>query len=1156
MTTQPVSSSSSSSSSYDVFLSFRGDTRFNFTDHLYKALRDKGIYTFIDGELVRGEEISPALVKAIEESRISLIVFSENYASSRWCLDELVKILQCKQSKQQIVLPIFYKVDPSDVRKQTSKFGDAFEGLIKRKFKNDKEKVLIWREALTKVANLSGHTFKDGEYETTFINNIVDGILSQVLSCTYWNVAKYPVGIQSRVQDVERHLDVGGKDRRMVGIWGTSGIGKTTIAKAIWNAIAHKFEGSCFLSNVRENSMSDGDLIKLQEALLHKILGGEWKIHSVDEGIGVIKERLSHKKILLILDDVNQLKQLDNLAGVGWFGEGSRVITTTQDRGLLKCHGIDLIYEVQKLYGNQALELFSFCAFGTNKPPKDYLELAQRALEYAQGVPLALTILGSHLHNKDKDRWQDILDSYEGEPYTGIQKILQKSYDALENFMQQFFLDIACFFKGKKKDYVLQIVSNSKNKVSRDCIEVLIEKAMITIDCGTIQMHDLLEKLGKDIVHKESPNDPGKRSRLWFYEDVEQVLTENTGTRNIKGIIVKLPEPAEITLNPECFCNMVNLEIFINRNASLCGHINYLPNALRLIDWDRCQLQSLPPNFQGNRLVEFNMPRSRIRQLDRFNFKHLSKLTSMNLRGCQFLEKIPDLSGIPNIKYLNLRECTLLFEVDGSIGFLDKLVELDLGGCFNLTRFGTRLRLKSLKKLYLNILEKIVDLSGIPNLKYLNLSECKRLVEVDSSVGFLDKLVELDLRECFQLTRFGTRLRLKSLERLYLCDCKRLESFPEIEVEMESLRILYISGSGIRELPSSIAYLTGLSHLFAAYCENLAITFNSQVSSSNSELQLLPNLFQFNLTGCNLSKLDLLLHLDCWSTLTELDLSGNNFVNLPRCFSEFVNLRNLDLSYCQSLLEIPEQVLPPGVESVSLYNCTSLEKIPKLAWVLLDNCTSLEKIPELPRKDDNMYLSLINCVRLHGYDITENIFLNQVSVSSSHSHFDIRLPGDEVPKWFSCRKDATIVRPYLVTSPGTKKYNAGCEVSFEIPPNLKWETLRLVLCVVTQADAKILLNGKLVNERHIASWESHVQLTSIPLLDRHAYEFEEPLTKQGNTCQVIFDLFVKVPTPVKIPCGVHLLGHQVADVSETDVVDHGPTQLLLPDAMAVDDDTL
>ncbi|ONI21285.1 hypothetical protein PRUPE_2G057800 [Prunus persica] len=1161
LTTQPVSSSPSSSSSfthdsswtYDVFLSFRGeDTRTNFTDHLYKALCDKGIYTFIDRELVRGEEISPALVKAIEESRISLIVFSENYASSRWCLDELVKILQCKESKQQIVLPFFYKVDPSDVRHQRSSYGDAFVH-HERKFKDDKEKVLKWRRSLTEAANLSGWHFKEGEYETTFINNIVDRILSQVLSCTYWNVAKYPVGIQSCVQDVEKLLDVGGNGRRMVGIWGTSGIGKTTIAKAIWNAIAHKFEGSCFLSNVRENSMSDGDLIKLQEALLHKILGGEWKIHSVDEGIGVIKKRLSHKQILLILDDVNQLKQLDNLAGVGWFGEGSRVITTTQDSGLLKCHGIDLIYEVQKLYGNQALELFSFCAFGTSKPPKDYLELAQRALAYAQGIPLALTLLGSHLHNKDKDRWQDILDSYEGEPYTGIQKILRKSYDALENSMQQFFLDIACFFKGEDKDYVLQIVSNSKKKVSRDCIEVLIEKAMITIDYGTIQMHDLLEKLGKDIVHEESPNDPGKRSRLWFYEDVEQFLTESTGTRNIQGIMVKLPDPAEITLNPECFRNMVNLEIFINSNASLCGHINYLPNALRLIDWDRCQLQSLPPNFQGNHLVEFNMPRSHIRQLDGFNFKHSPNLTTMNLRGCQFLEKIPDLSGIPNIKYLNLSECTRLVEVDGSVGFLDKLVELNLFGCVELMRFGTTLRLKSLEQLYLSGCERLESFPEIEvemeSLWKLNMAR-SGVRELPPSIAYLTGLQQLDLSGCFNLTRFAT-LRLKSLEKLDLSDCKSLESFPEIEVEMESLRGLRISGSGVRELPSPIAYLTGLEILHADYCENFTVTVNSE---------LLPNLYQFSLMGCNLSKINFLRLLDCWSTITELFLSQSNFVNLPISFSKFVNLRNLYLINCQSLLEIPEQVLPRRIEFVELDNCTSLEKIPKLAWVLLDNCTSLEKIPELPRKDDHMYLSLTNCVRLRGYDITEHIFLNQVSVSSPHSLFEIIIPGDEVPKWFSCCKDATIVREFL-----SYEYDAGCEVSFEIPPNLKWETLRLVLCAGNIGSAKILLNGKLVNVAHfeldtthlydecVELLESHVYLTSIPLLESHVYGFEEPPTMQVNTCEVIFDLPGEVPAPVKIPCGVHLLGHHVADVSETDVVDHGPTQLL-PDAKAVDDD--
>ena len=109
----------SSSWNYDVFLSFRGeDTCKNFTDHLYKALDQARIYTFRDDdELARGKEISTELLNAIQESRISIVVFSKGYASSCWCLDELVQIMHCKKTIGHTVYPIFYHVDPSDVRK-------------------------------------------------------------------------------------------------------------------------------------------------------------------------------------------------------------------------------------------------------------------------------------------------------------------------------------------------------------------------------------------------------------------------------------------------------------------------------------------------------------------------------------------------------------------------------------------------------------------------------------------------------------------------------------------------------------------------------------------------------------------------------------------------------------------------------------------------------------------------------------------------------------------------------------------------------------------------------------------------------------------------------------------------------------------------------
>ena len=146
---------------YDVFLSFRGeDTRNGFTGYLYSALCDHGFKTFIDDNLQRGEQISEELLKAIKSSRISIIIFSQNYAFSAWCLDELVEILNCKQNGQ-LVLPVFYKVDPSEVRKQEGNFKIALaEQEIK--FKNNIEKVQRWKAALKEAASLSGWHYEDG----------------------------------------------------------------------------------------------------------------------------------------------------------------------------------------------------------------------------------------------------------------------------------------------------------------------------------------------------------------------------------------------------------------------------------------------------------------------------------------------------------------------------------------------------------------------------------------------------------------------------------------------------------------------------------------------------------------------------------------------------------------------------------------------------------------------------------------------------------------------------------------------------------------------------------------------------------------------------------------------------------------------------------
>ncbi|CAL5416798.1 unnamed protein product [Camellia sinensis] len=863
---------------YHVFLSFSGeDTRKNFTDHLYDALDQAGIHTFRDDKLPRGCEISPELLKSIEGSRISIVVFSRNYASSRWCLDELVKIIECKETIGQLVLPIFYDVDPSDVRDQKRCFGVAFRR-HKKRYGDEMEKVEVRRVALSKAGNISGWVLKNvaNGHEAELIRKVVEEVVSCKLKETFLYVAKHPVGIESRVADINSLLSIGSDDVRMIGIYGLGGIGKTTIATAVYNCIFHQFEGSCFLANVREFAEQSNGLFQLLEQLLFQLLGTKnLKIGSVYRGINLMKERLHSKKVLIVLDDVDHLSQLNTLAGNrDWFGPGSRIIITTRDEQLLKGLKVDERCMAKEFNHEESLQLFSLHAFGEANPLENYADLANGIVSYAGGLPLALEVLGSYLFGRPLVEWNSAFDKLKQIPYEEIQKKLKISFDALyDEKLKDIFLDIACFFIGMDKDCAITIL-NTCDLCAEVGISVLIDRCLLKInERNMLTMHDLLRDMGREIIRQESRKELGKRSRLWFHKDICDVLENNKGTEAVEGVILTgLPMVKKLQWSDKAFTRMHNLRLLQINHVHLSGNFEHLLKELRWLCWHNCPLEYLPHNFHPEKLVILDMQFSKIRTLWK-DGKHFKSLKILNLRNSKCLTESPIFCALSMLEELLLEGCTGLMELHESIGLLDKLVHLNLKDCMNL--------------------------------RYLPDSICK----------------------------------LKSVERLNLAGSTKLK-LPEQLGDMESLTELLADGIAIKQLPFSIGQLKNLRSLSLKGCHRLftpvsclsfILSWVFQRKNPNS-IRFLPSsisgwcsLTKLDLRDCNLSEEDFPVNFGNLSSLRALDLDGNNFCILPGGLSHLSKLEKLNLNNCKRLKVISG--LPPNLLKVYAGFCASLEKI-------------------------------------------------------------------------------------------------------------------------------------------------------------------------------------------------------------------------------------
>lgn len=959
---------------YDVFVSHCGkDTKKTLASHLYYLLEAHGYRAFLDQKKMRtGYDVEEQLNEVIKSASCHVAIFSPLYAKSKWCLDELKFMLQ---SGVQII-PIFYRVEHADLQKENGVYAQGLQTLQmktdssqegKEERRYDDTRIEEWRDALYRVAKISGLelTAFNGD-EGCLLNEVVQRVKRIAMPKSIaLPVAKYPTGLKEKVKDFERNVlsqKHSGKSQ-IVGITGLGGVGKTTLAKELFNINRSKYNKSVFFSDVR-GKHAKSSLEELQMELLSRFSRSESSIKHISEGIQKLKSYLSSSQILLVLDDIDDVDQLEALLPVevkNAIDPDSLILITTRKGDVLANSGVEeqLIYTLKGLEPEQARELFCSHAFCNPYPDQSFESLVDDFVKYCQGLPLSLKVIGAHLHGqKKRSHWRAELDKFKRKLPEGIKAILKISYDALEEDEKGIFLDIACFFVGHNKQIAIETWNGSGSgwygSLGFQCLE---KRCLVEVDStNEIHMHDHLRDLGRDIAICSLPH------RLWCpKENIVDLVKESLEiAKPVRGIrLLRSDVEVAIPSFPTKRLKLVDTEDTLLERV--CGTPDF--GEIVWVRWNKYPYTSLPSWLLAQTLRVLQVFGGKLETLWGDDSQVPKQLRQLEIHApiCNIPKSIGQLRYLERLVLVSyLEEPISLEELPAEFCYLQSLKELVLRKCS---------KIKSLPELFGNL----------TNLEHINLSCCRNLERFPDSFGKLIRLKHLDLNGCWKLTISSITLKcITTLEYVNLSDCEQIQVLPPQVAHQRSLKHLDLRGTNLKELPSSVG---GLSNLETLEVGNLLLEtlppslsqlmkLNKFTSFRCPKLNCLPHfrhLTELIVWDCPVRRLNLSNLASCIG-LQYLELFQTKMSEVSFDDHACPNLQHIKIHYCKDLVKVG--TLPNRLIQLTLQCCSNLREIsglcghPKLERLHIERCHKVEQLQGIEALESLTHLHAISCRRL------------------------------------------------------------------------------------------------------------------------------------------------------------------------------------------------